>query len=190
LHAVELCNSAIDKFWDNESGGFFFSTDDDASLLVRTKEIYDGAIPSGNSVMFSNLLRLSRITADNKFEEYAGKLLNTFSDNINRAPSGSTFLLSYLDFYLGNSYEIVIVYNEKNDKLKEILAELNSKFIPNKVVIVKSESSSPPFDYLKNYRANSNESLIYVCKNFICKLPIPEIDAALDLLIDSSLRSE
>lgn len=176
LHAIELCNSAIDKFWDNESGGFYFSTDDDLSLLVRTKEIYDGAIPSGNSVMFSNLLRLSRITADNKFEEYSGKLLNTFSDNINRAPSGSTFLISYMDFYWGNSYEIIISSDQLTEAVDDILSKLNNNFIPNKIIVAKYDPLLPPFNYLKNYSSKSGTSLIYVCKNFTCELPIKNLE--------------
>ncbi|MBS3944142.1 MAG: thioredoxin domain-containing protein [Melioribacter sp.] len=176
LHAVELCNSAIDKFWDNESGGFYFSTDDDLSLLVRTKEIYDGAIPSGNSVMFSNLLRLSRITADNIFEEYSGKLLNTFSESISGAPSGSTFLISYLDFYWGNSYEIIISSDQLNKAVDDILSKLNKNFIPNKIIVAKYDPLSPPFNYLKNYSSKSGTPLIYVCKNFTCELPIKNLE--------------
>ena len=182
LNAVELCNSAIDKFWDNETGGFFFSKDDDASLLVRTKEIYDGAIPSGNSVMFSNLLRLSRITADNKFEEYAGKLLNTFSDSISRAPSGSTLLLSYLDFYWGNSYEIIISSSQVNEAVDNIIMKLYQNFIPNKIVVAKYNPLSPPFNYLKNYSSNSEAPLIYLCKNFTCELPIKNLEGHESLL--------
>jgi uncharacterized protein YyaL (SSP411 family) len=172
LHAVELCNNAIDKFWDNESGGFYFSTDDDTSLLVRTKEIYDGAIPSGNSVMFSNLLRLSRITANNKFEEYASKLLDTFSESVNRAPSGSTYLLSYLDFYWGNSYEIIISSSQVNEAVENIIMKLYQNFIPNKIVVARYDPLSPPFNYLKNYSSKEGTPLIYVCKNFTCELPI------------------
>lgn len=174
--AIELTEIAVALFWDSESSGFFFSTDDDASLLVRTKEIYDGAIPSGNSVMFSNLLRLSRITADNKFEEYAGKLLNTFSDSISRAPSGSTFLLSNLDFYWGNSYEIIISSDQTDKAVDDILLKLNNKFIPNKIVVAKYDPLSPPFNYLKNYSSNYGTPLIYICKNFTCELPITNLE--------------
>lgn len=180
-NAIELCNIAINKFWDNDNGGFFFTTNDDPSLLVRTKEIYDGAIPSGNSVMFSNLMRIARITSDNRFEEYAGKLLNFFSNDINRTPSGSTFLLSHIDFYWGNSFEVVIVSDDMNDKHEEIMTRLNREFIPNKVVVVKSGLDSPPFDYLNNYSSQSGEIQIYICKNFHCELPTSDIDTALSM---------
>lgn len=182
LRAIELCQFAIDKFWDNNGSGFFFTSDDDPSLLVRTKEIYDGAIPSGNSVMFNNLLRLARISSNPDFEEYANKLLNSFSENVNRAPSGSTFLLSSLDFYFGNSFEIIIALGKTNKDLDKTITELNSNFIPNKVVIVKNDSFSLPFDFLKNYSANTDAPLIYVCKNFKCQLPTSDINHALLLV--------
>jgi uncharacterized protein YyaL (SSP411 family) len=181
-HAIELCNTTIDKLWDKENGGFFFSTGDDSSLIVRTKEIYDGAIPSGNSVMFSNLMRIARVSCDSKYEEYAGRLLSAFSENVINAPSGSTFLLSYIDFYWGNSFEIIIASDKSGSMLKNNLLELNRAFIPNKVIVVKSRSSSPQFSYLKNYPAESGVPVIYVCKNFHCGLPTSDINEALSTL--------
>ena len=180
--AIELAEISIDKFWDVDNGGFYFSTDKDPTLVVRTKEIYDGAIPSGNSVMFNNLLRLARISSDHKFEEYASKLLNSFSENVNRAPSGSTFLLSSLHFYFGNSFEIIIASDNMKEGLDKILSELNGKFIPNMVVIIKNDFYSLPFDYLNNYSSNTDSPLIFVCKNFKCELPTSDINEALSML--------
>lgn len=179
LEAVCLCDIAVDKFRDNESGGFFFSSGRDKSLLVRTKEIYDGAIPSGNSIMFNNLLRLSRITSNHKYDQYAQKLLDAFSENVNNAPSGSTFLLGSLDFMFGNSYEIIFAYKEKDKELEAMLTELNKHYIPNKVVVVKTVTSNLPYEYLNNYSSDSALPIIYVCKNFQCELPTNDIKEAI-----------
>jgi len=170
--SVRLTEHTIKHFGDKEFGGFYLTPDYGEKLIVRTKEIYDGAIPSGNSVMFSNLLRLSRITANNKFEEYASKLLDTFSESVNRAPSGSTYLLSYLDFYWGNSYEIIISSSQVNEAVENIIMKLYQNFIPNKIVVARYDPLSPPFNYLKNYSSKEGTPLIYVCKNFTCELPI------------------
>lgn len=186
LEAVRLCDITIDKFRDNESGGFFFTAGSDKSLLVRTKEIYDGAIPSGNSVMFNNLLRLSRITSDHKYDEYAQKLLDAFSENINNSPSGSTFLIGSLDFLFGNSYEIIITNKERNKELEAILAELNKHYIPNKVVIVNTVTSKLPFEYLNNYSSESDLPVIYVCKNFQCELPTNDFKEAISKMSQTS----
>ncbi len=177
--ALRLCDIAIDKFRDEENGGFFFTSGNDKTLVVRTKEIYDGAIPSGNSVMFNNLLRISRITSDHIYEEYAQKLLEAFSDNINRAPSGSTFLLGSFDFMFGNSYEIIIVNKERNKELEALLSELNKHYIPNKVIILKTDTMNLPFEYLNNYSTDSDLPLIYVCRNFHCELPTNDIKEAI-----------
>lgn len=177
--ALRLCDIAIDKFLDEENGGFFFTSGKDKTLVVRTKEIYDGAIPSGNSVMFNNLLRISRITSDHIYEEYAQKLLEAFSDNINRAPSGSTFLLGSFDFMFGNSYEIIIVNKERTKELEALLSELNKHYIPNKVIILKTDTMNLPFEYLNNYSTDSDLPLIYVCRNFQCELPTNDIKEAI-----------
>ncbi|MDQ7818083.1 MAG: thioredoxin domain-containing protein [Melioribacteraceae bacterium] len=182
LEAIRFCDFAINKFWDEENSGFFFASGRDRLLLVRTKEIYDGAIPSGNSVMFNNLLRLSRITSDHKYENYAQKLLDAFSDNINRAPAGSAFLLASLDFTLGNSYEIIIQNKENNKDLEAVISEFNNHFIPNKVVITKTDTTRLPFEYLNNYSSDSALPIIYVCKNFQCELPRTDIEEAISLL--------
>jgi uncharacterized protein YyaL (SSP411 family) len=182
LEALRYCDTAIEKLWDEVSGGFFFASESDISLLVRTKEIYDGAIPSGNSVMFNNLLRLSRITSDHKYENYAQKLLDAFSDNINRAPSGSAFLLASLDFTLGNSYEIIIQNKKNNKDLEAVISEFNNHFIPNKVVITKTDTTRLPFEYLNNYLSDSYQPVIYVCKNFQCSLPTTDIEEAISMI--------
>jgi hypothetical protein len=71
--ALELSETALERFWDEERGGFFF-TAQDAEVLVRRKEIYDGAVPSGNSVMMLNLLRLGRMTGRHELEERAAEI--------------------------------------------------------------------------------------------------------------------
>lgn len=180
--AIKYCDLAIEKFWDKENGGFYFTAVDDEPLIVRTKEVYDSAIPSGNSVMFYNLLRLSRITANSKYDDYAEILLNTFSQNINLSPHGFSFLLSSLDFYFGNSFEIIIVSDESPLKQRDIFAKLNGEFSPNKVVILKTDSQSLPFDYLENYFVQCNQTQIYVCKNYQCEFPTNDIDSVISFL--------
>ena len=85
--AIQLNNDFILHFWDQESGGFYFTADDGEKLLSRQKEIYDGAIPSGNSVAVSNLLRLGRITANADFEDKAEKTGQAFYSDISNLPS-------------------------------------------------------------------------------------------------------
>jgi uncharacterized protein YyaL (SSP411 family) len=106
--ALELNDLLIEKFWDETEGGFYFTAVDSADLPVRTKQPYDGALPSGNSVAMYNLLRLGRITADPSLEEKAARLLRALSRDLSRAPSAFTQLMVALGFALGPTYEVVI----------------------------------------------------------------------------------
>jgi uncharacterized protein YyaL (SSP411 family) len=100
----------IRAFWDEKAGGFFFtSADHHEDLLLRRKELYDGALPSGNSVMVSNLLCLGRLLGRPDLEAKAGRLIEVFSGRISRYPAAYTQLLCGLDFALGPGREVVVV---------------------------------------------------------------------------------
>ena len=185
IKAVELTDIVLKHFWDESNGGFFFTPDYGEKLLVRIKETYDGAIPSGNSVMFYNLIRIARITSDSVYENYADNLLDYFSDSVQKGPSGSSFFLSAFEFMIGPSYEIIIAVNKGNPGTQNIINSINQKFIPNKVLILKDDVNSEfflPYEYLKPYGQINSKPTIYVCKNFICGLPTTEINDALSML--------
>ncbi len=95
--ALRLNGIFMDHFLDNDHGGFFFTADDGERLLVRKKELYDGAIPSGNSVALSNLVRLARITEDPVLEEMAAKTAQAFYAIVRQAPTAYTYFLTALD---------------------------------------------------------------------------------------------
>jgi len=137
--ALDLNSEMIKYFWDEKDGGFYFTAEDAEELIVRQKEIYDGAIPSGNSVAVSNLFRLSRITANTDFEDKANKIMLAFSKDVESAPSGYTQMMVALGFGIGPSYEIVIVGNPEADDTKEMLSSLGKHFIPYKVVLLKHD---------------------------------------------------
>ena len=112
LHLTEIMT---DLFWDEDNGAFFFTADDGEKQIVRTKELYDGAIPSGNSVAALVLLRLGRITGESKYENMASIIGKIFSENVEKSPTAYTQLLSAVDFGIGPSYEIEVV----GDRLSE-----------------------------------------------------------------------
>lgn len=96
--ALDLNRDLIEHFWDDNNGGFYSTADDAENLLVRQKEIYDGAIPSGNSVAMLNLLRLGWITVNSSLEEKAAKIGRAFSRNVKQSPSAYTQLMVAVDF--------------------------------------------------------------------------------------------
>ena len=185
--ALDLTRVMIEHFWDNESGGFYFTPDDGEKLLVRRKEIYDGAVPSGNSVAMLNLLRLSRLTGDHQYEELADKIGQAFSVQVNRQPAAYAMLMASLDFGLGPAYEVVVVgYPDAQDTI-EMLKALRSRFMPSKVVILVDSGKETPAihrlaEFTKNLSAIGGSATAYVCANQSCDLPTTDAAKMLALL--------
>ncbi len=185
--ALDLNNELLSHFWDDQVGGLYFSADDGEKILVRRKEIHDGAIPSGNSVAASNLLRLGRITATSHFEEKAMRIGRAFSGVVSESPSTFTQLMVAVDFGVGPSYEVVIVGDSTAKDTGAMLRALRREFVPNKVVILRpTEQASPDIlryaEYVKSQSTIDGKATAYVCLNYSCKLPTTEIGQMLDLL--------
>ena len=182
--AFSLNNEAIKLFWDERQGGFYFTPKDGEDIIIRTKEVYDGAIPSGNSMALLNLIKLSRISGNSKLESYANKLQETFSRTIEGAPLGYTQFLCGVDYLIGSSYEIVISGDRNSEDTKNIIFQLNRRFIPNKVVVFNpiNEDNSELIKiapYVKDEKAVEGKATVYICKNFTCGMPITEVDEML-----------
>ena len=177
--ALEINNDLLKHFWDNEEGGFFITPEDGEEILVRKKDIYDGAVPSGNSVAMLNLLRLARITGDPKFEQKAQNLGRSFSGIIAQSPAAYTMLMTALDFAFGPSSEVVLSGDLQAESTKSLLKALRKEFIPNKVVIFRPYEESEITDisgFTGNLTGNKDKAVAYVCKNFSCKLPTDDPD--------------
>jgi uncharacterized protein len=185
--AIDLNRDLIKHFWDDKDGGFYFTADDGESLLVRHKEIYDSAIPSGNSVAMLNLLRLGRITANSDFEEKAAKIGRAFSKMVKQFPAAHTQLMVAVDFGIGPSYEVAIVGNSQAEDTKAMLRAVGKQFVPNKVVILHpTEKESPDIiriaEFTKNQSSLGGKATAYVCLNYVCKLPTTDVNKMLELL--------
>ncbi|NHJ31439.1 MAG: thioredoxin domain-containing protein [Asgard group archaeon] len=185
--AIQYNEKLIEHFWDNEKGAFFFTPNDGEELIVRKKEIYDGAIPSGNSVAMLNLLRISRITMDLSLEEKAVQINRLFSTTIEQSLLAFSFFLSALEYAYGPSFEVVIVGNIESDNTKEMLKALRNKYVPNKVVLfIPSDEKNPEIsnvtDFVKHKDAKDGKATAYVCINRFCKFPTNEISKMIELL--------
>jgi hypothetical protein len=185
--ALKLNEGMLKHFWDDKSGGLFFTPDDGEALLVRKKEIYDGAVPSGNAVAMLNLLRLARFTANTHLEERAMDIGRAFSKAVRQFPSGYTQFLVAVDFGIGPSYEVVIVGKSEANDTKEMLEALRSRFFPNKVTLFRpADRKSPHVDklaeYIKYQQSLDGKATAYVCMNFACKEPTTKVDKMLELI--------
>ncbi len=186
-NAIRLTEDMLKYFWDGEKGGFYFTAHDVDSVLVREKEIYNGAIPSGNAVAMLNLLRLGRMLAKPQYEEKGAQMIRTFAGLVQKSPVAHTQFLVALDFALGPSYEVVIIGSPQAKDTKAMFKSLREKFIPNKVVLFKpAEEESVEIiglvEFTKNLKAIEGKATAYVCQNYSCQLPTTDPVKMLGLL--------
>ncbi len=184
--ALEIYQEMHNHFWDETKGGFYFIADDAEQLLVRKKNIYDGAIPSGNSVAMLVLLRLSGLTAKPEFEELAAKISKAFSTQILQMVSAYSQMMIAVDYAVGPSFEIVIVGEFETADTQMMLKTLRSRFNPNQVIIFISEKQKKPIlelaPFTFAYSTIEGKATAYVCVNHICQLPTTEIKQMLKFL--------
>jgi uncharacterized protein YyaL (SSP411 family) len=174
--ALELAGIALADFADSTDGGFF-AVPPDSELPVRTKDSYDGAVPSGNSVMLMNLLRLARLTGRGELEEAAGRLTNAFADRVGAQPHAHAEFLRGLDYAFGPATEIVVVGRAVADGTKTLLKSLHKVFLPNAVVLFKPagkgasriEKLAP---FTKDMREVDGAAAAYVCTGGRCLRPV------------------
>ena len=166
----------FDSFRDDKEGGFFFTSDDAEELLTRPKELYDGAIPSGNSIAYINAIRLSRITGKPDMDNTAREIYKAFRTQADAMPTAHTQFLCGLDFAIGPSSEVIIAGNMDQTDTRAMLAALRRSFVPNKVVIFRPASETAPdietvAPFVQSHLAINGRATAYVCTNFTCALP-------------------
>ncbi len=177
--AIDLSALVQKEFADIERGGFFQTAHHSETLIIRQKDIYDGAIPSGNSVMALNLLRLSKMTGNQDYDKQAQSIFTAFSKSLHQYPSGHSFLLMALDFATTSTSEVVIAMGKSEQKNGAMLKALNARFMPHTVILQRTGDDDPitklaPFTALQ--KAVDQRDTAYVCRNFACQAPTNDID--------------
>jgi uncharacterized protein len=172
-----LADTMIEQFWDQEQGGFFFTSADHEALISRTKDFYDNAIPSGNSVAAHVLLRLALLTGETQYRELAERVLRIVSHDIKRMPNAFGHALWALDLYFASPYEIAIIGAQNELTTKEMLAAVFNRYLPNKVVALADPadaSSAQAIQLLAGRRQVDGKPTAYVCRNFYCEAPVTD----------------
>jgi len=178
--ALEFSREQVKYFWDESQGGLFFYGNDAEQLLARPKEVFDGAIPSDNSVALLNFLRLARLTGDTEWELKAQAIMALFADAVAAAPTACSFFLSAALFALHKSREVVIVGKAGDEQVKEMLDYLGKTFFPDTVVIYKEETDHElkrlvPFT--EGMSMQNGKATAYVCEGFACQQPVTNTDS-------------
>lgn len=175
--AMNFQDTQIQNFWDNVSGGFFFTDKNESSdLIQRPKVFHDSAIPSGNSVSLYNMLRLYHITGNETYSYYSQELIKACSAEVNQNPYYYlTILLAYM-YLIYPTQEIVIVGNI--DETKKFRNIIYNKYNPNRVILLKTEESilNDIAPFTAEMKKIQNKPTVYICENFTCKLPINSLE--------------
>jgi len=177
-HAIKIIDIINEDFLDDEIGGYYFSSKNAESLPIKNKNIYDGAIPSGNSVMHYILVKLSMLTGNIFYDNCIDKIEKAFSHSLEESPMASSFLLNSMIIQRGKSQQIVFVESLSKEENNIFLNEIRKYYSPLRTVIKKSNVYEQGFDIFPNstdYVSINNKATVYICNNFSCSEPINEL---------------
>ena len=182
--ARQLADQMLLLFWDNEHGGFFFSGNDSEAMIARDKEIYDGAIPSGNSVAAVMLTRVGYLTGEMTYLDKVEEMFYTFFEDVNRQASASPFFLESLMLMEYQTMEVVVIGKQDNQSYNELIANLQHSFLPNVAILVgeSPEVFKKASPFAAEYKVLDNLPTVYVCENFACRQPTTNLSKAWNMI--------
>jgi uncharacterized protein YyaL (SSP411 family) len=186
--AVDLMETTMIHFGDEKNGGFFDTSGGDSSILLRTKEHYDGAEPAGNSVAAMNLLRLARMLDDDAWKHSADRTISAFAGLIEPQPIVMPQLLAAYDFSVSKPVQVILAGRTHSPEMRRMLMEIYSRYSPNKVVLYADGSAGQDLlaarvPFMKSIREIDGRPTVYVCENFACQLPTNDVDVLAQLLM-------
>ncbi|MEC3658872.1 thioredoxin domain-containing protein [Bacillus velezensis] len=186
--AKTLCTSMLELFWDERHGGFFFTGNDAETLLVREKEVYDGAVPSGNSAAAVQLLRLGRLTGDVSLIEKAEAMFSVFKREIEAYPSSNAFFMQSVLAHTMPQKEIVVFGRKDDPDRKRFIEALQEHFTPAYTILAAEhpDELAGISDFAAGYQMIDGKTTVYICENFACRRPTTDIDEAMNTLQISS----
>jgi hypothetical protein len=185
--AVRLAEKQSALFEDPAGGGFFHSPADAGDLVLRLKEDYDGAEPSGNSIAILNLLRLAQITGRLEFRASAERALAAFAPRLARVPVALPAMLTACEFYLAEPRQIVVVGPRDSAGTRALLRAFHSRFVANRIVLlVDTEETrhalAAGIPAIEAMQLAGGLPSAYVCRNYACQLPVTEAAQLAELL--------
>jgi len=184
--AAALQEIMLHDLWDPAGGGFFSVGARQRDLPVRPKELYDGAVPSANSVSVMNLLWLSRLTGDGRWADRAQQMVRAFAGSVSQQPSAFTGFLCSLDFALRPGKDIVIAGDRGAEDTRRLLSALNLKFSPNQVAQLKSGDNASRLAKFAGYTDGlqflKGQASAHVCVGSACQESVSDVQSLIDRL--------
>lgn len=164
-------------FWDEQDGGFYFTRSDGEALIVREKQVYDGALPSGNSVAAVNFLRLGHFTGETKWFDVVDEIHRFFIDDVESYGPGHTFLLQSLLLKEFPMSEVVIVGTP--EKRSELAGIIQKAYTPELAPVTSKNQEDLVKIYQRGYTATDSDLTVYICENFTCQKPLNDLEDVL-----------
>ncbi|KIL39490.1 hypothetical protein SD70_19585 [Gordoniibacillus kamchatkensis] len=179
--AQELNRDMLRLFWDEEEGGLFFTGSDGEELFTRPKEIYDGALPSGNSAATLNLLKLAKYGYDAKLAQKAEEQIRAFAGAVSSYPSGHALFLIALDFAYGEPMEIIIAGAPDAADTEAMIRAVHRQFVPNALLVLHppgeaGAETSAVIPMVQDKRMLGGRATAYVCRDFSCQEPTNDVE--------------
>jgi hypothetical protein len=179
--ALDLTQVMIEQFWDTADGGFFYTGRDHERLIARGKDPQDNAIPSGNAMAVTAMLRLAKLTGRVDLMEKAEATLNLFRGLMATHPMAAGQMFSALDFFLGPVQEFAVVGDPKTEETRHVLRAIRGGFRPNKVVALKNPKANETRieEVLPLLRGKAAAGVVttYICENFACQAPLVGVES-------------
>lgn len=183
--AIKFTQKAEELFWDETNGGFFSSGKHNEELISKRKEIYDGAIPSGNSIMLNNYSSLFHLTGNFDYKEKGEKICKYFATQVESTPVYFSMFISGWLLLQSNAELIVVTTKSINEQTLQKINRINEVFNPYRFILIKTEENNSLIEkislFTKGMKFNDTE-IFYYCKNFKCNLPEDNIDVLIDKL--------
>jgi hypothetical protein len=162
----------IERFWDEHAGGFFFTADDHERLITRSKDVRDGAVPSGNSVQLMNLLRLAAITGDAKLRARAERTIACFGGQVTQMLGASERFLAAVEYAIEGPVEIAIVGDASEPATRALIRAAHEAYLPNRVLMLRRDGAGHfPSPLLAQRERVEGRPAAYVCRNYVCERP-------------------
>ena len=173
VEARRLADVALEQFIANE-GGFYDTSDDHETLIVRPRNLQDNVTPSGNAMMAKQLLRLSAYTGENSYDENGREVLKLLTDAMRQYPQAFAEALNATDMLVSGMVEIAIIGDKDTDESSKIFGLLRRPFRPNQIVARAAQDLGElaAIPLLSNRRRLNGRTTVYVCRNFACRLPV------------------
>jgi uncharacterized protein YyaL (SSP411 family) len=185
--AIRLTEKQIELFEDRDAGAFFSTAAGTPDLVLRVKEDYDGAEPSGNSIAVTNLVRLAQITNSEPFRQSAGRALSALSSRLSMVPAAVPQLMAACEFVIGKPREIIFAGDCNDPGMRALLHELHRRFVPHRVVLLVDSADaravlSVGIPSIASMPPVAGRAAVYVCRDYACQLPVSEPDQFVELI--------